>query len=913
MLLPTKLRPPRLRGNRISRRRLLGRLDDAQTKVAIVLAPAGFGKTTLLAQWVSEQDDPIAWLTLGPEDNALPTFVAYLIAAFTSVDRELVEDALRRATASGPPSSETTLLALLNELATYSVPWGFVIDDYHVVDNPEIDHVVRQLIEHTPDDCRIVIASRTEPALPLARLHVRQELTLLGVDDLRVTTAELPELLAAYGIAASATEQLALNEHTDGWIAALHLSAIASTASSLEHVLASLSSFDGNLTTLGSFLLDEVLDQQPPELRAFLLQTAILDRFTVETCYAVTQRQNAGELLEQIQRRNLFLVLLDREGVWFRYHHLFGDFLRRRCALEADPVTIPALHAAASQWFEQQHLIGEAITHATRAGDWARAARMIAMVAPALIEQQGERDLLAWLRTFPDTVVHADPDLSSMAAYALVRHGRATEAAPLLDVAEQHWRAAGNHNGLSVIGLIRGAIARFRDDPEEIVTHAAAAIAHATGEQVLDADGRLADVTPRFLRYEGTWAGNTEVMTSFGHLAAGLRLKGRIPDAATVYQRIESAHAAAGWEITSTYFAPEYAALRIAQGQLYLAESLCRATLNHGPQLLASERMYAHASLGEVLREWNRLDEAQAAVREGLALAEQFDTPIMLPLLYGTLARALWSAGDDAGALAALDAMADAAVGLQNLRRGWDAQALRVRIALAAGDLVPATRWVVERSLRVAHMPESATFAEQLVYARVLLAQDEAGQAARVLTRLRDGAEHDGRVHDLIQVCVLLSLAYLDLFELDQAIAVLQHALELGAPHDYRRVFLDEGAPMTRLLRMAHRRGVQVRHVQSLLAAAGAEPGEVVRMQHRELVEPITARELEVLQLAAVGLSNREISDELVISVATTKRHVSNIYGKLGVSSRAEAVHKARRLGLLATELMSSRRGGAEP
>lgn len=900
LVLPTRLHPPRLRANRIARARLLTKLDIAQTKLTLLVAPAGFGKTTLLNQWVRRRSEPVAWLTLSPDDNALTIFLFALLSAIQHLDRDVVDVTMQQRMGPHAGEIEAVFAHLLNDPATFKTPWTLVLDDYHVIDNAQVDHVVRQLLEHTPNTFRIVIASRTAPRLPVARLRVHEELTYLNADELRVSAAELPSLIAEYGIAASAAEQRALIEHTNGWIVALHLAAITANAQPLGEVIRSLAGFNGDFDLLGDFLLQEVLDQQPPEVRRFLLQTAILERFTEAACRAVTGSAGAAQLLEQVQRRKLFLAPLDELGEWFHYHHLFRDFLLRRLLLEVEPEDVVALHAAAGAWFEQQGLVGEAINHTIKAEEWARAAALISRLATSRFLQHGESDLLVWLLSFPTTVLHADANLSSLTAYTLIRLGRGTEAEPLLAAAEQQWRAAGNAYGLALIGVVRGALARFRDDDAALITHAVDAIAHATGEAALDAEGRLATLTPRLIRLEGTWLGSVGQQLSYAHLTMGLRLQGRLAEAAGLYDQIEGAFNADGQALTDTYYAPEAANIYLAQGLLLQVESTCSAFLQHDG--LASERMLGMALLGEVLREWNRLPAGEQVVREALALAARFEAPVFLPLLYNTLARIRWSSGDDEAALASLDAADEAAAALGNIRRAREATALRVRIALAGGDLAPALRWAAYRGFEGANVPTRTTLPELLVYARLLMAQDEPAGAAALLSDLGTAAAGDRRQHDLVHIEVLQSMAYFDLGDRDLALAELQKVLALAAPEGYVRAFLDEGTPMRRLLRIARRRFVQLPYVQRLLDEEGEDLRKAARIVHPALIESITAREHRVLQLLHVGLTNRELGEELGIALPTVKRHVANLYGKLGASSRSEALQKAYGLGLLSKQ-----------
>jgi LuxR family maltose regulon positive regulatory protein len=900
-LVSTRVNPPPLRAGRMARAELLGRIDAAQTKLTLLVAPAGYGKTTLLTQWARQRDEPVAWVSLSSDESILPSFVDYLLAAIETVDRDLVESTRRRTAATESADARSVFTALLSELAMNTVAWTLVLDDYHLIANDEIDHWVGQLIDYTPPGCRIVIASRTEPALRLARLHVRQELTRLDANDLRVTAAEVPELLVRYGIEASPSECLALNEHTNGWMAALHLAAINATEYSLESVIESLRDFSGDVHMLSDYLLQEVLNQQHFEMRQFLLRSSILDRFTASTCRAVTRYRRAGQLLDLAVRRNLFVVQLDKDGGWYQYHRLFGDFLRRRLELEAQPGMVASLNQAASTWFEQQGLIGEAISYATRSGDWSRASTMISGVATRLLVQQREGDLLAWLESFPPAVLHAEPNLSSISAYALARRGYPTEASRLLVAAEQRWQAAEHANGLAVVSFVRGAMARFRDDDAGLIANGIEAIARATGEQAHYVDGRLTGITPRLLRLEGTWVGRIDQMLSYAHVAMGLRLQGRVDEAAELYRGIEDAFVASGVALADTYYTPEAGAIRLAQGHLRQAEELCRSFLRQGTRGLASERMYACALLGEMLREWNRLAEAEELIREGIDLSGRFETPVVLPQLYGALARTMLSMGKTAPALEAIDHLANAAVMIQNTRQARNAAALRVRIALASGEIESARRWMAARGSDAANTPERATVHELLVYARSLVAHSEADRALELLTRMGADAERDGRGHDLVQIDMLRSLVHLDLFELDPATAVLQRTLEQTEPEGYVRVFLDEGLPMYRLLTLARNRGVEVDSIERILSAAGQELVDLDRVVPPGPLKPITEDERDLLRRLSVGLTIIDLGNELSLPLETVKRNLSKLYEKLGASSRTDAVDRARKLGLLST------------
>lgn len=906
VLLPSKLQPPRTHDGVIARARVLRALDDTPSKVSIMVAPAGFGKTTLLTQWVEQAGRPVAWLSLDAQDNAPVRFMEYVIGALATIDPDLDSRVRRRAATHGEAGVRELQQALLYEIAHADPPWILVLDDYHVLTHAGIHALVVQIITAMPAGGRLVIAGRTEPPLPTARLRIQGELTLLDADDLRATPDEATLLFAHHDLQADAAQIAVAREQVGGWLLGLHLIAHAAKQRSIGEILGTLSTLDEDMALLNEFLLQEVLEQQEPELRAFLLKISIMDRFTPGACFATTRQPAAYRFLDTIRRRGMFIIDLDERGEWLRFHHVFQDFLRARLLVETEPDVVRGLYAAAGRWHAEHGLFSEAIRFSLAAEEWQRAAALIQSVASEMIFRHRLTELFGWLHSLPESVVQSNPNLSTITAFGLIRDGRAEAALAYLDAAERVWRAEGFGNGLAMVEMNRAMAGRFRGSWLVLFNSAVKAIAFAPGEQALDAQGRLADVHPRMFTLEGTWRDQAPQAASYQHLALALLLLGRTKEAGVLVPRLQLAWAEQGYDMAAIPTGGLVPMLYLAQGRLELAETFARPLAGPVPADRPTERALSAAVLAEVLYEWNRLDDAEQVVRAGLQMLEHAHASAESEPLQMLLGQVLWAQGDAAGALVALESAATTAEQRLNLTYLHEAQALRVQQELATGDREQARRWSLRRGLSVTGALESASTIEWLVYARMLIATDEAEQALLLLRRLREDAEREGHQHHLIKILALKSLTYLDLFDLDRAAETLATALAAAEEGRYVRVFIGEGNPMLRLLRIAHRRGASVQYIRDLLAEVGEAPEEVVRIAHQQLVEPITSREVQVLGLIAMGLTNKEIAEELYLSVATVKRHVTNLFGKLGVSNRTDAVHLARRLNLLSEEAQTS-------
>jgi LuxR family transcriptional regulator, maltose regulon positive regulatory protein len=907
-LLATKLHVPRPRAGLLTRPRLVGRLTEGTAQeLTLVCAPAGFGKTSLLADWARRSRQPVAWLSLDGGDSDPARFWRYVAAALDGI-RPGVRRRVDALFQGAQPPLEAVLAALINELVEEPEAVVLILDDYHLAEAPSVDDSLAVLLERLPPQLRLMVASRADPPLPLARLRASGQLTELREADLRFTSEEAAALLrTTVGPELPEAAVAALGVRTEGWVAGLQLAALSLRGHA--DVSAVVEGFSGSHRYVLDYLTEEVLDRQPAPLRAFMLETSILERLSGPLCAAVTGRADSQALLEQAERANLFLVPLDEERGWWRYHHLFADLLRVRLRQE-QPDRVAELHRAAAAWHEAHGLADEAIGHALAAGDTTWAARLIERQADARILRWEGVTLRRWLAALPSELVRSRPRLSlAQANLALIGGDLEAIEGPLgaaergvAEAADEPFepsvgRAASLLANLpAAIALQRAGLANLRGDAEQMSVSARRALAE-TGE--------------------GEWM--LESLSRW-HLAVAEWLAGRLAEAeAALVSSI------ARWRAVSQH-APAAAALgyhclglvQRDQGRLEAAlatyrEALAMAAEPDGaaPQIAG----VADTGMAGVLYERGDLDAALEHATDGIALCRQlvYTPPLATGLV--TLAWIRQRQGDRAGALDAIGQaervhISPGVVGLIN-----PVPAERARLALAHGDVDTAVRWVRARGLTAEDKPSYPREREYLVLVRVLLAEQASEQALGLLERLHAEAAAQGRTGSLIEVGTLQALARSTGGDEAGAMAALAETLALAAPEGYLRVFLDEGPPMAALLRqlLAARRqegssasGDLARDHLARLVDAFEQDGLPVRPPVRRggvvvagLVEPLTERELDVLRLLAAGAPNRAIAEELVVSLDTVKRHVTHLFSKLEVTNRTQAVARARQVGLL--------------
>ena len=898
-LVTTKLALPPARPALVPRPRLMDRLEAGlQRKLTLIAAPAGYGKTTLLSAWHATAPGsawPLAWLSLDVGDNDPARFWSYAISALQTVHAGLGADALALLQSPQAPPLTTVLTLLINALAALPTPCALGLDDYHAITASAIHESLTFLLEHLPSQLRLVMISRVDPPLPLMRLRAHGELTDLRAADLGFTTDEVETFFnQLLELRLSADDVAALAARTEGWIAGLVLAAHALHGHA--NAAAFIRELAGSHRFILDYLVEDVLQQQPDRIQHFLLDTAILDRLNASLCDAVTEQHESQGMLELLERANLFLVPLDRQRRWYRYHQLFAEMLRSR-AQQTQPERLAALHRRASSWYVQQGLVIEAIEHALAAGDMEQAASLVEQIAEATLLRGEVRTLLGWLSALPEAIVHARPLLSLAHAWALDFTGHVDAAEAQLEDAGQHMQQATAADG----PLLGGA--------------AAALQAFVAGQRG-DVPGMMA-LAQQALAFDSADTGEP---SSLSLLALGNAhfFNGDLAAAHQTLTQVIATRQVTG-DLFSTMLAVYILAdVELHQGQLHQATEL----LQHGLQLgtgddgqpLPSAGL-AHMALGDVLRERNEPEAAMHSLRTGIALARQWGIHVLLVDSTIALARLKQACGDGDGALQVLRDFE------AQTHDAWDTPwhraqlaACRARLWLAQGQRALASQWAQDYAARLeADAPNLRPLVKyafaHTTLARVRLAEGRPQEAAQLLTRLLAVAEAGGWSGDVIEILMLQALAQQAQGASTQALTTLGRALALAEPEGYVRLFVDEGAPMAALLaQSAARRAPSdplLIYIEHLLRAF-PEPqrqAQMVRCSTLErsnaLVESLSERESEVLRLLATGLESPEIARELIIGVSTARTHIKNIYGKLGVHGRVQAIERARALGLV--------------
>jgi LuxR family transcriptional regulator, maltose regulon positive regulatory protein len=910
-LLEMKVYVPKSRRGLVPRPRLSERLDrGTASKLTLVSAPAGFGKTTLLTEWLAERaagpagERLVAWLSLDRADNDPVSFWTYVIAALRTAASGVGESALSLLQASAPPPIETVLTVLLNDLGTIATDIVLVLDDYHVIDARDVQDGMAFLLDHLPAGLHVVIASRADPALPLARLRARGELVETRAAELRFT----PDEAAAYlnemmGLQLTSQDVATLEGRTEGWIAALQLAALSMQGR--DDVAGFIAGFAGDDRYVVDYLAEEVLQRQPDRVQAFLLQTCILGRLSGPLCDAVTGQGGGKAMLEALERGNLFLVPLDDRRRWYRYHHLLADVLQARL-LDEQPGQVPDLHRRASAWYEQNGEPQVAIGHALAAEDFGRAADLIERAIPAMRSNRQEATVRGWLEVLPlgvlpDEVVRARPVLSVHFAGALLSGGEFEGVEARLRDAER-WLDATTapHEGTPArpAEMVVADEEEYRRLPAEIeVYRSALALALGDVPGTVRHARRALDLSPEedhlvrasaagFMGLASWASGDLEAgHSAYAECMAGLRRAGYIAD--------------------TFGCAIAMADIRLAQGRLGEAmrtyeQALQRAAEQSGPVLRGTADM--HVGMSEVHREYDDLQAATQWLLRSQELGEHVGLPQHPYRWRVAMARIRQAEGDLGGALDLLNEAERLYVGdfFPNVR---PVPALRARVWIAQGRPGEALGWAREQGLSADDDLSYLREFEHITLARVLLARQaeeraehSVHEAARLLERLLLAAEEGGRTGHVIEILVLQALAHQILGDIPSALACLERALTLAEPEGYVRVFIDEGPPIASLLRAAAKQGMTRNYVRRLLAAV-SETGQDSPVR-QALIDPLSERELDVLRLLGTELDGPAIARELMVSLSTVRTHTKHIYAKLAVTNRRAAVRRAAELDL---------------
>ncbi|MHB1413867.1 MAG: LuxR C-terminal-related transcriptional regulator [Chloroflexota bacterium] len=918
-LLATKTFTPRARGRLVPRPHLMLRLDDAlQGRLTLVSAPAGFGKTTLLAEWLRDRPEGTCWLSLDAADNDPPRFLSYVVAALQGAAPGLAGDLSLALRSPQPPSVEAVVTALVNELASVPGRVTLVLDDYHVITSPAVNGALTFLLENLPPNAHLVISTRSDPPLPIARLRSRGQVVEVRADELRLTPEEAATFLGeAMGQALAPEQVAALDERTEGWIAGLQMAALSIRGR--DDVDGFIRGFAGTNRFILDFLVEEVLSREPEGVQSFLLQTAVLNRLCGPLCDAVTGASDGQKMLERLERRNLFVVPLDDERRWYRYHHLFADLLRARL-YQAGVAPVAGLLSHAAEWCEREGQIGEAVTYALAAKDYGRAAGLVARYWEQTTSNGEIETVWSWPEALPEDVVRCSASLSVVLCWVLwLKAEVGLIEAHLVDAERAVPEGAGADDEIYAalpahLAALRAFVARYQSDPEAAVAHAERALALVPGDLSPQASLQLRTVI--FLALAAAYGAAGDLERAVSAYAEVIRLSrlGRI---------------ATGIAVTYILIGP----LRLL-GRLRAAEAACHEALRFveekGMARLPATGIL-HLAMGEILLERNELEAAEAHLSRCMELGRRSGRLDAVKNAAPALARLRQARRDATGALAAVRE-AEAALGEPPPPLALaELLALEARILVWQGALPKATACARE-AVRLAGRDRGQTGAMVALAAlRVQLARWEPDEAVAQLTRSLAAAEEGGRWGTAIELRILRGLAHARQGNTRKAEADLERALVLAEPEGYARIFVDEGEPVASLLRglaarqarPAENAGYSAEYLATLLAAFGAPddgrptassvpaggavlpsgPARTGRKEHlgrpSPLVEALSERERQVLRLMAEGSTNEQIAAELIIARGTVKAHVHNISGKLGAQNRAHAVALAKELGLL--------------
>ncbi|WP_028612360.1 LuxR C-terminal-related transcriptional regulator [Paenibacillus harenae] len=871
-IISTKLYMPLPRSNVVIRPRLIERLNEGlHRKLTLISASAGFGKTTLVSEWLAGCEQQAAWLSLEEGDNDPIRFLIYLVAALQTIAAKIGEGVFAVLQSPQPPPAETILTALLNEITAIPDNFVLVLDDYHVIEAKPIEDALTFLLKHLPPQMHLVIATREDPPLPLARLRVRGQLTELRSTDLRFTPSEAAGFLGqVMGLNLSSANIALLETRTEGWIAGLQLAAISLQGH--KDAASFIKSFNGSHRYVLDYLVEEVLQQQSESVQAFLLCTSILDRMCGPLCDAVLLDSSASgqETLNYLERANLFIVPLDNDRRWYRYHHLFADLLRQRLHQSAASSTgdegrgAAELHKRASIWYEDNGLEIEAFHHAAAANDVERAARLVEGEGMPLHFRGAAGPVLNWLESLQAAVLDARPSLWVTYASALLFASRPTGVEQKLRAAEAALQGAGlNDKTRDLIGhiaAIRASVAVSQHQVETIITQSHRAL------EYLD---------------QGNLPVRTAMIWTQGY---AYHLQGDRAAARQAYTEAIYISQTIGHFIITIMATIGLGNLQEADNELDLAADTYRRVLQLAGDPPLPVACEAHLGLARISCEWNDMDAALRHGQQSVQMARQIENTDRFISCEVFLARLKLAQGDVAAADAIL-AKADQLVRQHNfMHQMREVAAAQVLVLLRQGNPAAA-----------AHLAQTHELLSSL--ARVHLAQGEAAAALAALEPMRRQAEAKGWKNERLKVMVLQAVALHEHGDMDMAVQLLGDALLLAEPGGFIRIFVDEGIPMAGLLTEAAAHGIMPGYIGKLLAVF--ESGQHPAAPAKTLIEPLSERELNVLQLIAQGLSNREISERLFLALSSVKGHNQNIFGKLQVRRRTEAVARARELGLL--------------
>ena len=884
-LLSSKYQLPSARPGIIARPRLTSKLNaGAERRLILISAPPGFGKTTLLAEWLASNEPDtlprrVAWVALDETDNDPAQLLHYLITALQQIDAHIGVTAHEFMHAPQTPPIGALLVSLVSDITNAHQELYLALDDYHCITNPAAHKITSFLLEHLPPTAHLVIATREDPPLPLARLRARGESVEIRERDLRFTRDEAAAFLSeTMGLSLAAPSIDLLATRTEGWVAGLQLGALVlqegAESDSADKLAAT---FTGNDRYIIDYLMSEVLDNQAKPLRDFLIQTSILDQLTAGLCDAVTGRTDSRALLEQLEQRNLFLIPLDHRREWYRYYRLFREFLRT----QLNPAELATLHKKATGWYEAHGLKSEAIQHALAyagvCGDWEPATRLIRDAAEEQFQSGAVTALHTWLDALPDSIIGHDGELATYRAWASVVGGDMTHAEHDTATATQ---ALGNTPSpmLGKLLTLQAVMAMGRQDHEQVIQ-----LAQRGLEMLGDHEQRWRTITLwELAEAQERTRPIEQAIASLRRIRADLRTQGNY------------------------LFAPAIDAFLASalnnQGQRREAIAICEQRLARqasGAGLPPALSVMVITHLAQFLCEGNELDPAEECARQAVTASEQLGSPDLIAFALGCMALVTNARGQSDEALALMQQV-EALTAFEAFSDTSWLRACKANIHLQRGEIDAVARWVESEGLQPESEPTFLRMDALLMLARFLIARDQLPEARGLLKRLETFVEERGLRRYQISVHLLQAWAAEQNGEAGAAREYAVQSLKIAVPEGYVRPFMDEDRRIRPVL--ASLRYVAPEFIDQVLALPGGTPVETNRLipqRSQALVEPLTERELEILRLINAGLANAEIAHRLVIATGTVKRHLNNLYGKLGVESRTQAIARGRELGLL--------------
>lgn len=900
-LLNTKIFIPPARPEIVSRPRLLERLSENEySKLTLISAPAGFGKTTLLSEWIANKNlhARIAWVSLDKGDNDPVLFWSYVISAVQSVDPDLGVDVLATLQSPQPPPIDSLLTDLINEIAVASRPVILIFDDFHLI-TAQINEQVALLLDNLPPHVHLVISSRADPPWTLAQLRARGEILELRAEDLRFTQQEVSSFLnETMDLGLSVENISALDTRTEGWIAGLRLAAISMRG---RDASAFINAFSGSHRFVLDYLVEEVLDRQTEEVREFLLRTSILDRLTPTLCDAVTKNGNGQLVLRSLDRANLFLMPLDDERRWYRYHHLFSELLLTQLTL-THPDLVSKLHQRASEWFEERDFTEETISHAFAAKDYDRAARLVEKYARGMLYQSKYNVLSGWIEALPDELVQKRPWLCVYQSWTRHWAGLREEGEKYLENAES---SLNEYVTLDPLGEdMNDAQRSSPDDLQLLPGYIATVRAHyAVVNEKISRAAEEAEKALQLLPKDEYFTRGTAAVA----LGAAYWAEGDVTGAEKAFAESAANALKGGYRYRASSALVYKGMQQVKQARLLDAkesfqESLRLSLGTDGRRF--PNAGYPLAKLGELACEWNDLEEADNHVSDGVVLSNQLGHVDLMAEAYVALARVQLAQGeftDVRNTIKQIEALMQK-TSLDPWIGCW-LDDCRIRLWISTERLDNARRWIETSDLKATDQFNYHHDLEHINLARVLVARDlqepsnpDFGDCLGLLERLLKAAKSAGWIHEAIKILILMSLALHTDGDEKKAVDELNRALDYAKPGGYVRTFVSEGAVMAHLLRQVKASGSQAGYVRMLLTVF---EGKGVETRIIALVEPLSDREKDVLRLLASQLSVPEIADELFISVHTVRSHVKSIYGKLSVHSRLAAIQRAKELDLI--------------